>query len=284
MTDEEHPDLLEYDWVVWELEVRDPHVLTPPGVGERTEQALTELAGGLGCVFDHCVDDDSYDGSDAGTYYAWLVRVPQAEHRRRGADGLPLVVAPLWEFLRTQLPAGLDAWTVTPHLDLSFRRAAGDLLKDAYADLLDPVEVALLGSRREGAERIEPLVKVWGADSDYVIGTYAMLLARDPDVPADESAPWLVLEVGVTADPSLLTSPAGTQAQRFGVSTPAPLLLLPRPARPVWTAAVTTHPFTNDHSPSPRGVGARHQWTAADPAQLAARVARDLHALWLHPH
>ncbi|GGP89199.1 hypothetical protein GCM10010278_79580 [Streptomyces melanogenes] len=69
------------------------------------------------------------------------------------------MVTPLWEYLRTQLPAGLDAWTVTPHLDLPFRRAAGDLLKDAYADLPDPIEVTLLGSRREGAERIEPLVK-----------------------------------------------------------------------------------------------------------------------------
>jgi hypothetical protein len=38
---------------------------------------MTEMAGSLGCVYSHCVDDDSYDLTPEGTYYAWSVRVPR---------------------------------------------------------------------------------------------------------------------------------------------------------------------------------------------------------------
>jgi hypothetical protein len=59
--DGEDAELARLDWIVWTLEVRDPEQRAAPDIGERTEQAMTEMAGSLGCVYSHCVDDDSYD-------------------------------------------------------------------------------------------------------------------------------------------------------------------------------------------------------------------------------
>lgn len=47
---------------MWNIEVLDPAGLTKPEVGGRTEQAMTEMAGSLGCVFVQCWDDDTVDG------------------------------------------------------------------------------------------------------------------------------------------------------------------------------------------------------------------------------
>lgn len=53
------------DWIVWNIEVLDPAALTKGG---RTEQAMTEMAGSLGCVFVQCWDGDTVDGVP---YYSW---------------------------------------------------------------------------------------------------------------------------------------------------------------------------------------------------------------------
>ncbi|MEU3500807.1 hypothetical protein ABZ726_08570 [Streptomyces hundungensis] len=106
-------DFSGFERVVWRLEVQDPKYLAgeDPGLDERTRMALTELAALLGCVYDHCVDYDSYPNGTP--YYAWWVRLPADEHARLGPDGLPQVIGPLRQYLTTQLPDGL-AWEITP--------------------------------------------------------------------------------------------------------------------------------------------------------------------------
>ncbi|MFF3128934.1 hypothetical protein ACFVRD_43415 [Streptomyces sp. NPDC057908] len=78
-------DFEDFEWVVWRLEVQDPRRLAgeDPDLDERTQEPMTELAASLGCVYEHCVDYDSYD--DETPYYAWWVRLPVAEHARLGA-------------------------------------------------------------------------------------------------------------------------------------------------------------------------------------------------------
>src|SRR5206468_12122965 len=114
-----------------DLEVREPSERTQPGIGERTAQAVTEMAGALGCVFVQCCDDDCVDGVP---YYSWLVRVPRDEHLRRNDQGIPLAVATLHAHLRTQVPEQLDDWRVRPDRDLSGNAAAGRTLRRAYRD------------------------------------------------------------------------------------------------------------------------------------------------------
>lgn len=139
-----------------------------------------------------------------------------------------------------------------------------------------PIEVALLGSRRDGAERIEPLAKMWGSDDNVVIGTYAMVLARNPDASAQASGPWPVLDVGLDVDDSaLLTTPAGTKAQRFGGKAHDPVLLLPRPARPLWTARVTEDLVVADGRPGQHAlklVGVPAGETGGDPGAVLGKI------------
>jgi hypothetical protein len=72
---------------------------------------MTELAASLGCVYEECCDDDSSE--DGVPYYAWWVRVPQAEHARRGENDIPVVVDRLRQYLDTQLPDLLE-WEIVP--------------------------------------------------------------------------------------------------------------------------------------------------------------------------
>ncbi|WP_164835792.1 alpha/beta hydrolase family protein [Actinacidiphila soli] len=72
---------------------------------------MTELAASLGCVYEACCDDDSSE--DGVPYYAWWVRVPQAEHARRGQDDVPVAVDRLRQYLATQLP-DLLGWRSFP--------------------------------------------------------------------------------------------------------------------------------------------------------------------------
>lgn len=61
--------------MVWRLEVQDPSQLAgeDPDPDERTQETMMELAASLGCVYELCVDYDSYD--DETPYYAWWVRL-----------------------------------------------------------------------------------------------------------------------------------------------------------------------------------------------------------------
>jgi hypothetical protein len=99
-----------------------------------------------------------------------------------------------------------------------------------------------LGLRRDGAQEIEPLLRCHTGGEDPLAGTYALLLAHDPDVAESEFAPWLVLYTGHIPPAGFWTTPTGAQLTRFSC-TDHPILLLPRPAAATWWISVATAPF-----------------------------------------
>ncbi|MFI8944102.1 hypothetical protein [Streptomyces syringium] len=279
MRTRDESELTRCGWIVWDLEVRDPGQLAGEGVAERTEKPLKELAASLGCVLTACVDEDSYGLKPEGTYYSWLVRVPRSEHERRDDNGTPRAVARLHQLLATLLPPELTDWHIRPNHDLTLSDAAGAALHGAYADLLRPFEAALLPLRRDGAEELEPRARIWAADQPTA-GTYALWLCADPDLSPPR---WLVLNVGLVADPEFWQSPSGAGLRRFGVAEGSPVLMTPRPPSPTWLADLDTAMFSKNArlgSPAARGAGARHQWTSQEVPVLVDRVVRDLRALF----
>ncbi|MFF2226932.1 hypothetical protein ACFVV7_26860 [Streptomyces globisporus] len=275
----DHSDLDHCSWIVWDLEVRDPRQVAPEGVAERTKRPIADLASSLGCVLDACTDDDSYDLTPEGTYYSWLVRVPRREHERRDEQGIPVALSQLQQLLRTLLPAELVDWRVGPDRTFTLLDAAGDALREQYADLLEPFETALLPLRQDGAEELEPRVQTWAVD-EPTSGTYALWLCSDPD---PSGAAWLVLRVGLVATREFWVSSAGKGLSRFGVAQDSPVLMTAQPASPTWWASLDTSLFSKNarpESPAARGAGARHQWTSQDAGVLASRVLRDLRALF----
>lgn len=119
-----------FEWVVWRLEVRDPQRLAggEPDLDERTRAPMKELAASLGCVYELCVDYDSYD--DDTPYYAWWVRLPASAQARLGEHGLPQVLGPLRQYLTTQLPESLT-WEITPDRELTYDHASSTALRAA---------------------------------------------------------------------------------------------------------------------------------------------------------
>lgn len=282
------PTLDGHDQVVWAIEVGDPARLTAAGIGERTRAALSALAAAHGCALRGWVDDDSYDLTEQGTYYRWDIGVPRAVHLDRDSSGVPRAITTLGAWLATQLPAEVSDWTYQPDLAETRHASAAAQLRVEAGELLVALETALLASRRDGAEEIDPLLRCHSNDGESLAGTYALLLARDPDHAGSAVAPWLVLYAGHTAPPGLWGSDAGAQLAQ-GAFTDHPVLISPRPPGTTWWISVSTATFVPlDDSrrsaftaapPSPTP-GARHQWTGTDPAALVARAAADLHTLF----
>ncbi len=265
------------DWVIWDLEVRDPQRCAPEGVAEATGEPIRALAASLGCTLLACVDDDSYGLVPEGTYYSWLVRVPRGEHR--DDHGIPVAVARIQQRLRALLPSQLQDWHIAPDRGLTLREAAGAALHDAYSDALRPFEAALMPLRVDGAERLEPRAEVWASDEATAAGTYALWLCEDPAGHA-----WLVLYVGLAITGAFWQSRLGTGLREREIDAEIPVLVTPRPAEPRWMASLRTTGFTKNRvppdCPAAHMPGARHQWTANDASALADRVCRDLQALF----
>ncbi|MGW3661324.1 hypothetical protein ACWD6R_39405 [Streptomyces sp. NPDC005151] len=274
-------DFKDFEWVVWRLEVQDPQQLAgeDPDLDERTQETMTELAASLGCVYELCVDYDSYD--DETPYYAWWVRLPATEHARLDKDGLPLAIAPLRQYLTTQLPDGLK-WEITPDRELTYDHAGSVAMRTAYDDLIAPLERALIPLRRDGADELDPRAKVWKWKGDLLVGTFDLWLCNDPDRPHT----WIVVTVGLWTEPQLFDEEAAAGLGHFDFTPHHPLLFLPRPPAPTtFTARAESGSFPHKSTPRTKAadaIGTAHQWTANDPDVLAGRVARDLKLLWPH--
>ncbi|MFF3343671.1 hypothetical protein [Streptomyces flavidovirens] len=271
----------DFDWVVWKLEVQDPSQLAgeDPDLDERTQETMTQLAASLGCVFELCVDYDSYD---SGTpYYAWWVRLPAAEHTRRGKNGWPLVLDPIREYLDGQVPDGLE-WEITPDRELTVDHAASAAMRAAYADVINPFEQALMPLRIDGGADLDPRAKVWKWEEHLLVGTFDLWLCNDPDRPHT----WLVVSVGLWTEPQLFNEEPAARVGHFDFTPHHPLLFLPRsPGPATFTARVTGGAFphkSTSRTKAADAIGVAHQWTANDPAVLAARVRRDLMTLLPH--
>ncbi|MFJ6797051.1 hypothetical protein [Streptomyces sp. NPDC091268] len=271
----------DFDWVVWKLEVQDPSQLPArtPDLGERTQETMKQFAASLGCVYELCVDYDSYD---SGTpYYAWWVRLPAAEHARRDKEGLPLALASIREYLDGQVPDGLEC-EIIPDRELTCDHAASEALRTSYADVITPFEQALMPLRTGGAAGLEPRAKVWRWGEHMLVGAFDLSLCHDPDRPHT----WLVVSVGLWTEPQFLDREPAARLGNFDFTPHQPLLFLPRPPEPAtFTARVTGGAFPHKSSSRTKAadtIGVAHQWTANDPAVLAARVRRDLMTLLPH--
>jgi hypothetical protein len=192
-------------------------------------------------------------------------------------------------WLITQLPAGLDQWTNQPDPFETWQVAAAEQLRATASELLVPLEAALLARRRDGAEELEPLLRCHSTDGDLLAGTYALRLARDPDTGSGPYAPWLVLYAGHNPPAGFWATAAGAGLARFAY-TDHPILLSPRPRGTNWWISIATSPFSPNSAPASAlappppivSPGARHQWTATDPASLVGRATADLLALFPH--
>jgi hypothetical protein len=190
------------DWVVWEH--RGPRPRRPDRAGRRracragddADRRLARLR--VRAVLRR-------DAVDEVPYYSWLVRVPRHEHLRRNAQGTPVVVAALHAYLRTQPPAQVDDWQVRPDRTLSRSDQAGRALRRAHDDLLDALEVALLGLRRDGAQDLDPEARCWWREHDRMAGIYTLWLCRDPDV--EVVGRWLLVTAGAGRCRRLLDQP-----------------------------------------------------------------------------
>ncbi|MCX4791633.1 hypothetical protein OG369_37760 [Streptomyces sp. NBC_01221] len=274
-------DWQDFEWVVWRLEVQDPQQLAgeDPDLDERTQETMTELAASLGCVYELCVDYHSYD--DETPYYAWWVRVPTAEHARRGENGLPVAVDRLHRYLAGQLP-DLPHWEIVPDQERTVDHAASSAMRGAYDDLITPFERALMPLRRDGADALDPRAKVWKWEKDLLVGTFDLWLCNDPDRPHT----WLVVTIGLWTEPQLFDEEPAARLGHFGFTPHHPLLFLPRPPAPsTFTARVESGVFpgkSTSRAKDDDALGTAHQWTANDPVVLAERVTRDLKLLWPH--
>ncbi|MFF8610729.1 hypothetical protein ACF06X_33015 [Streptomyces sp. NPDC015346] len=220
-----------------------------------------------------------YESYDSGTpYYAWWVRLPAVEHARRGKDGLPLVLAPIREYLDGQVPGGLE-WEISPDRELTYEHAASAALRTAYTDVINPFEQALMPLRIDGAADLEPRAKVWRWEDHLLVGTFDLWLCNDPDGPQT----WLVVSVGLWTEPQLFDEEPAARLGHFDFTPHHPLLFLPRPPGPAtFTARVTGGAFPHKSTSRTKAadtIGVAHQRTANDPAVPAARVRRDLMTL-----
>lgn len=269
--------------MVWRINVDDPEQRAgeEPDLADRTEGPMTELAASMGCVYDDCVDYDADE--DDVPYYAWWVRVPAAEHTRRSKDGIPPAVDTLRRYLATQLPTGLE-WEITPDRERTIEHAAASEVRAAYDDLIIPFERALIPLRTDGAADLDPRVTIWKWEEHLLVGTFDLLLCRDRDSLPPHS--WLVVSVGLWTEPQLDNEEPAAALGHFGFTPHSPLLFLPRPSAPsTFTARAETGAFPgkgSSRSKEADALGTAHQWTANDPAVLAARVAGDLKLLVPH--
>ena len=102
----------------------------------------------------------------------------------------------------------------------------------------------------------------------------------------DRPNTWLVVSVGLWTEPQFLDQEPAARLGHFDFTPHQPLLFLPRPPGPVtFTARVTGGAFPSkrfSRTKAAEAIGVAHQWTANDPAVLAARVRRDLMTLLPH--
>ncbi|MEU7297676.1 hypothetical protein AB0A76_31520 [Streptomyces exfoliatus] len=238
---------------------------------------MMELAASLGCVYEHCVDTDSYP--DGTPYCAWWVRLPAAEHARLDKDGLPQAIGPVRRYMTTQLPDGLK-WEVTPDREYTVDHVGSVALRAAYDDLIAPFERALLPLRRMG-----PTFSFCGRRSGS--GRRTCWSARSTCGCATTGPPAYL--AGGHRRPVDRAAALRRRARRPPGPLrlhPAPPFAVPAPPGPaIFTARITSGSFpgkSSSRTKAPDALGTAHQGTANDPDVLAERVAHDLKLLWPH--
>jgi hypothetical protein len=263
----------DYAWTVWQISAEDPRPGSPD-FDALIEPSLAQAAAGLGCDFDMYSVDAVFVGpveTDIGVH-SWYVRVPRDQYM---AGGPPQCVRQLVEHLRTLVPSELGGWSAQVHGDFTVRHELDALFKEEYADLITPLEAALLGMRRDGAQEMNPQTYLWhgSLDGGPSVATYTMWLGRDPDYQDRDTSAWLHLQAGFLPRPAFQTTPAAQKLAKYQFAPATPLLLMPRPDTGRWVARLS--------SPSIGNATVAPLWSAATGPELAERVACDLQLLLL---
>lgn len=285
-------------WRIWQIRVTDGVGRADDTVRSQTFGPLAAAAAGLGCRLLDVHSAEAPSGSFVDIMHTWLVGVPAAAHD--AAVGTPAVVEELLAVVRSLMPPRLRreiAAAYAPQLsvDTWFR----ENIRDAYRDLLDPLEAVALPLRRE--EDLAP-PEIWQRGDDTVTGRqvcrYALFLGNDPDYTSEFVGRAAQRDPDYTRTLFLTAGLASSARLRTGEVLAAPVLLYPRPDEPItyWHAELVVGSFeelndrrwapifTDFDDPNdpdlPRGaVGARHQWAATSPEGLVSIVQRDLPGL-----
>jgi len=215
---------------VWAIVVADaagvvlPSIADPWAFGGST--LWDEAALALGLLpedFDPRVDPID----DLSPSMIWRVRVVDRGDPDVGDPVTPGAVTGLLEHLRTALPSPCLQWSVFLDQERTRRAAAQTSLRRRYRRLLDPLEVAMLPRRVDGAELSDPWISTDGHASDgSLLGVYGIELCADPT----RTPPGLlVLQAGVL--PS--DSSESVQRHRRFAGSGEPVLVLPEPEHPI---------------------------------------------------
>lgn len=270
-------DLERLSWVVWSVALKAPRHHVPLEVVENIAGEVSDIAGIHGCVYMGCDDASSVFAS--GDSYVWRVRIPREQHERRPPCGAPTVVEELHNFLRATIHVG--DWQVAADRERSLEFAGQTVLRDSYADFLRAIEVELLGLRHDGAERLDPQIRIDGTaghgDTRTWLGTYTLWLCADPDAPA-EYPMWTGVRAGLIMP---ARSVSALPAPLDGEGGDVPRLVVPRPDVLTWCAVLATNgQSSGEEALFPDRPAARYQWRAPSGTDLSRRVARDVRVLF----
>ncbi|WP_225846898.1 hypothetical protein [Streptomyces sp. HPF1205] len=279
------------DPVVWEFTARQPLLGSWEIAAESPE--LEELVTSLGCELLYQSDEIDSDAS-----YEWRVLLPRSEHERRGPASHPPVIEQIWQYLRCAVPSE-QPWLVAPHVGDTLRLSAGQALRAAYTDLLDPLERVLAPLRMDSAA---PRVTYWGSEEGLQAGTWDLRMGPDFESAAD----WIEINAGVAVDGSLLyllrdhlgcefNNQLWTWADqvdwgapplepRTGLDPRHPVLILPRPTQLTWCVTLARPSFSYRTELYDRVRAASeslmidscYRWTDQDSQRLADRLAEDV--------
>ena len=236
----------------------------------------------MGLVLDGVGDDD--ESLEGMPYVQWRFRVPAALHADADDRGVPRRVAELLAHLRIRYPDFVD-FKADVDRDLTWRLYCAREVAAEYADLIGALEVALLPMQTEAAARIGAIVSTWAVGHDgRMIGTYSLPLTTE------ETGTWLLVRVGVAASEALDETRNGDlarEARRFGVRGDSSLLILPRPADPVFYVQIARctvgggiNAILEERPDRLPDVAGDFRWVSRSPERLARAVKGSSAAWW----
>jgi len=205
-------------------------------------------------------------------YVMWSVEVPSKLHNRAHIRAVPAALGEFAAHLVERYHPFAN-WSVRIDEDQTSQLLYEQLIRDEYDDLIHALEVALLPLRTNEAARVDALVRVVAADHPVMIGTYTLYVASDGDR-------WLIVHAGI-ADATAVAGDddAARFARRYGLRADSPVLVLPRPTKPLFYVQIKRGTHLDGinamlEQPPTRQVDllAEFRWVSHSTQQLAAAV------------
>lgn len=248
-------------------------------VAEHTEPTVQDAAMAVGLSVDSCSDDDEVDGV---RYYEWRFKVPQNEHQRADADGVPVLIKQMQTVIADLLPQAQERWEFSVDAQLTWWNFLETAVRQDYSALLTPLEAAfreLLSPDAEVEWQDAMQVQSWSHVGHTEFCTTRIPVGEVPNflftgiygaLPTGESRQaWL--EVGMRpAEEHLLDREWGNVAMR-GFDSGDLFTPIPRPA----TGLLIVRAHGYDRSPD-----RTYEWAGRDDAELAHKVLEDHRTKW----